>query len=46
MKTTIEQTVDLLNNSLGALPKKKVLTEEKTQEKELSILEAIEKVIR
>ena len=45
MKTTIEQTVDLLNGSDTA-PEKKVLTEEKTAEKELTLLEVIEKIIR
>ena len=49
MKTTIEQIVELLNESLGDIPEKKVLTEatqEVAPEKEISLLEAIEKITK
>ena len=45
MKTTIEQATEFLNESLNSIPEKKILLEEKVQEKELSVMEAIQKVI-
>ena len=55
MKTTIEQTVDLLNESLNSLNELKVnhclremnmITQNNTETEELSLLGAIEKITK